>query len=109
MMIRWTIGLLFPVWVLSASGSTPARMTPVVQAVGKALPSVVNIGTEKLVKVVHKDPFQQIRSQLFHQHQKDLLGPVLPPASVGYKVKHSLGSGVVVDPAGYIITNYHVV
>lgn len=31
------------------------------------------------------------------------------PDSLGVRVKSSLGSGVIVDPSGYILTNYHVI
>ncbi len=82
------------------------RRTPVVEAVGKALPAVVNIGTERIVKVVYRDPFFNLRSLA----QGGLFpGDFLPPPLVREQKRHSLGSGVVVDEAGYILTNYHVI
>ena len=82
------------------------RRTPVVEAVEKALPSVVNIGTERIVKVVYRDPFFNLRSLA----QGGLIpGEMLPPPVVREQTRHSLGSGVVVDEAGYILTNYHVI
>jgi len=81
------------------------RRTPVVEAVEKALPSVVNIGTERLVMVRYSDPASRFRGDLFDQFFSEFFGQ--PPA--GYRVSHSLGSGVVIDPRGFILTNYHVI
>lgn len=83
-----------------------ARRTPVVAAVEKCLPSVVNIGTERIVKTVYQDPQQRSRGSIRDRFFSDFLGLPPPPS---YKLAHSLGSGVVIHPAGYILTNYHVV
>lgn len=92
-------------WSSVAPGSANRR-TPVVEAVEKALPSVVNIGTERIVKVVYRDPFFNFRSLA----QGGLLPTdALPPPLMREQLKHSLGSGVVVDENGYILTNYHVI
>lgn len=91
----------------AAWGSTEvSRRTAVVEAVEKVLPSVVNIGTERLVKVRYSDPFRRFRGDLFDQFFSDFFSQSLSP---GYRVTHSLGSGVIVDPGGYILTNYHVI
>lgn len=82
------------------------RQTPVVEAVQKVLPSVVSIGTERLVKVYYDDPLRRFRGDLFDQFFGEFLRSV-PPPRVG--IAHALGSGVVVDPDGYILTNYHVI
>ena len=64
-------------------------------------PSVVYIRTEQLVKVQQSpllmDPF-------FRQFFGDV-APQLPRE----ERQHALGSGVIVDPAGYVITNNHVI
>lgn len=92
-------------WTSLAPASVNRR-TPIVEAVAKALPSVVNIGTERIVKVVYRDPFFNLRSLA----QGGLIpGDALPPPLVREKRKHSLGSGVVIDENGYILTNYHVI
>ena len=70
------------------------RRTPVVEAVAKVMPSVVNIRTETVVEV--RDPFEEIFRDFWNrQPRKD--------------VRRSLGSGVVIHEDGYIITNDHVV
>ena len=69
-------------------------------AVAAAAPSVVNIYTTKITKVegrpLFKDPvFQRFFGNYYSK-------PTL-------KEEHSLGSGVVVDANGYILTNHHVI
>jgi serine protease Do len=88
------------------SAAAASRRTPVVAAVEKALPSVVNIGTEKLVKVQHADPLQQFRGEMFDQFFRQFFQQQMPPE---YQLSHSLGSGVIIDPLGYILTNFHVI
>jgi serine protease Do len=73
---------------------TAAEPDPVVAAVQKALPTVVNISTEQIVERYGRDPFEEF------------FRPFLGPRRQGIL---SLGSGVVVDSDGWIVTNHHVV
>jgi len=82
------------------------RRSPVVEAVETTLPSVVNIGTEKYVQVSYNDPRRRVRGTMFDQFFREFFGPPHPP---NIQKRQSLGSGVIVDRAGYILTNYHVV
>lgn len=102
------LGALLILGVLSVPVSPAAanRRTPVVEVVEKVLPSVVNIGTEKIVKVRYTDPSRRVRGDLFDQFFSDFFGP---PRKEGYRKSNSLGSGVIIDPRGYILTNYHVI
>lgn len=83
------------------------RRTPVVEAVQQALPSVVNIGTEREVKVVYSDPFFRSRDDAFDRLLQDFMG--FAPRRPRVERSQSLGSGVIVHESGFILTNYHVI
>ena len=75
------------------------RVTPVVIAYRKARSAVVDISTEKIV---------QVRYGVFGGDLFDDVFAFRSPFSRRIPVK-SLGSGVLINPGGYIVTNAHVV
>lgn len=81
---------------------TPARETPphavnsYAEAVERAAPAVVNIYTARLVT-------ERIRPNAI----EELFGDTSP--RIRQRLEQSLGSGVIVDSAGHVITNHHVI
>jgi serine protease Do len=74
---------------------------PTVLAVAKVLPAVVNINTERVVRRTVRDPFEDFYAQFFGYNR-------VRPRQIRQTLQ-SLGSGFIIDPAGYIVTNKHVV
>ena len=85
-----------------APGSAPVtddlRRTAIVKAVEAAAPAVVFIGTERIM-VARRDPFYELFGDM---------APRDPLPAKRYK-QYRLGSGVIIDPDGYIVTNEHVI
>jgi serine protease Do len=77
------------------------RRTPVVAAVEKAGPAVVNIRTEKLVRR-GGTAFFGFSDPLFEQFFRELA----PPRTY---TTQSLGTGVIIDGQGLVLTNAHVI
>ncbi len=92
--------LAFGVLLLAAArADETSRRSPVVRAVERDGPAVVNISTERIVVQTLRDPFVD-------PFFEEFFGRVSPPAR---RVKTtSLGSGVLIDPDGYLVTNEHV-
>lgn len=82
--------------VLAGDTTTDPRRDAVVEAIQKAMPSVVNIRTETVVE--RHDPYER----LLREFWGPLFGRSGPEKSV------SLGSGVIIDEDGWVLTNFHV-
>jgi S1-C subfamily serine protease len=72
------------------------RRDAVVEAVQQAMPAVVNIATEEVVEV--RDPLEGLFRQFFDPYYRGR------PST-----QRSLGSGVIIDEEGFVLTNFHVV
>ena len=88
----WTVaflGLAALGWPVPRPVLAGSRRTPVVEAVQKVQPSVVSISSEKKAASTSRWPFSAEESQR-------------PRVS-------GMGTGVILDGRGYILTNHHVV
>lgn len=73
-------------------------------------PAVVNISTETVPKQSSQTQYGQGENgmQQFFQHFFGM-GPGMGSPDQDGQIREALGSGFIVDPRGYIITNYHVI
>ncbi len=88
----FTLLLSFSLSCLSTWAITPAE-EPIVNVVEKTMPAVVNIQTDHVVQQLMATPMDLF----FRRFQ------------IGQETVHSLGSGLLVSPDGYIVTNHHVI
>jgi len=89
----------------AAEASDPfLRRTPTVGVVQEVGPAVVNITTQRTVQM--RSPFQGFgaRDPFFDRFFERFFEPRMPSRSV-----QSLGSGVIIDREGHVLTNAHVV
>ncbi len=101
MVFQRLVLVLFLVISFSCNSYAAERQTPIVNAVAKARDAVVNIRTEKVVQRRSR-PFFGFGDSIFDQFFQEMM----PPRS--FKTQ-SLGSGVIIDAEGHILTNAHVV
>ena len=85
----------------AATVSTPmasdVRRDATVTAVEAVMPAVVNVATETVVEV--NDPLENLFREFFDPYYRRRAP----------NTQHSLGSGVIIDEEGFVLTNYHVV
>ena len=96
--------ILFASAVCSASAFAASRRTPVVEAVEKCSPAVVNISTERIIRQQYDDAFG-FRDRMFDELFREYRNRFRPRE---YR-SSSLGSGVIIDDTGIVVTNEHVI
>ena len=77
------------------------RRTPLVRAVEKVSPAVVNIYTTEISRSA-RNPFRSFGNNSFAQFFKRFIPPI-------ESQRRSLGSGGLIDGEGFILTNEHVI
>jgi S1-C subfamily serine protease len=87
---------------LAVAASSPAapvdvRRDATVEAVQRVMPAVVNIATEEVIPI--RDPLENLFRDFFDPYYRRRQP----------NTQYSLGSGVIIDEEGYVLTNFHVV
>jgi serine protease Do len=78
--------------------SLHGKISPVVEVVRKATPAIVNIRTEEYVKE-ESNKGTNLFKKIFHEVEED----------EGEDLYENIGSGVVIDPRGIVLTNEHLI
>ena len=104
--LAFVVLILKPEWIPNPGGDkarAPASQNDVVsyaRAVAIATPAVVNVHT---AKAVTRLPSPLLNDPFFKRYFADTL-----PASPG-QIARSRGSGVIMSPEGYVVTNHHLI
>lgn len=103
--ICWLLSLYIIGLTLSASEVTAqfSRETPAVLAMRKVGPAVVNINTEEII--IQKSPFAGLPGFFPPEFEQFFRGFNTPQR----RKRKSLGSGIIINAKGFILTNEHVI
>jgi serine protease Do len=107
--VRWTLGaaaVFAALLALAWSSAAQARSAPdsFADMVEKLLPAVVNIQTSQTIEGGQADQFEEFFKEFFERR-----GEEGEPPPQQRRRGSSLGSGFIIDPSGYIVTNHHVI
>ena len=100
--IGLAIGESVPAQTMKVPDSQAEITLGFVPVVRQTAPAVVSIYTRKVVER-RSSPFAG--DPFFEQ----LFGDFFPGRQTRRRIENSLGSGVIVDPSGIVVSNYHVV
>ncbi|MGF1629715.1 MAG: Do family serine endopeptidase [Kiloniellaceae bacterium] len=98
--------LLALAWASAAQArSAPETFADMVE---KLLPTVVNIQTRQTIEGGQAEQFEEFFKEFFERRGEGGEGGEPPPPQQQRRGS-SLGSGFIIDPSGYIVTNHHVI
>jgi serine protease Do len=110
---RWWLGLAVLLTALLAlalqavagASTAQARSAPesFADMVENLLPAVVNIQTRQTIEGGQAEEFEEFFKEFFERRGEGGEPPPTPRRG------SSLGSGFIIDPSGYIVTNHHVI
>jgi serine protease Do len=87
----------FPAAAAESGEEKDVRRDATVEAVQRVMPSVVNVATETIVQT--RDPLDNLFREFFDPYYRRRQP----------NTQYSLGSGVIIDEEGFVLTNFHVV
>ena len=102
--VYWLSGLAVLAGLMAWSPVAQARSAPdsFADLAEKLLPTVVNVATTQTVETRPSQEFEEFFKEFFERRG----GQPPPPER---RKQNSLGSGFIIDPSGYIVTNNHVI
>ncbi len=97
--------IILSLFAVSASFASPVPQS-FVEVAERSMPAVVNIATTYKVKAIEE---QQMDLNDLLRNPWPFLNREPGEMEKDVPLMRSLGSGFIVDPAGYVVTNYHVI